>query len=125
MMGKEAAAKMVVLANAIMDADVTPADVDITGIDGITKEKIDEAASRGNVIKLMCRAYMKDGKTCVKIAPEEISKMDSYAAVTGTSLAVSLTTDLMGTVTLIEESPEVDQAGYGIFSDLITLIEAE
>ncbi len=124
-MGKEAAAKMVVLANAIMDADVTPEDVDITGIDGITKEKIDEAAARGNVIKLMCRAYTKDGKTCVKVAPEEISKMDSYAAVTGTSLAVSLTTDLMGTVTLIEESPEVDQAGYGIFSDMITLIEAE
>ena len=66
MMGKEAAAKMVVLANAIMDADVTPADVDITGIDGITKEKIDEAASRGNVIKLMCRGIYEGRKNMRK-----------------------------------------------------------
>lgn len=123
MTGKEAAAKMIVLANTLMDADVTPDEVEINGIDGITKEQIDEAASRGNVIKLICRAYPKDGKVCVRVAPEEISRMDSYATVTGTSLTVSLTTDLMGTVTLTEESPEVDQAGYGIFSDLLTIVE--
>ena len=123
MTGKEAAAKMIVLANTLMDADVTPDEVEINGIDGITKEQIDEAASRGNVIKLICRAYHKDGKVCVRVAPEEISRMDSYATVTGTSLTVSLTTDLMGTVTLTEESPEVDQAGYGIFSDLLTIVE--
>ena len=121
--GNEAAAKMAALANVLMDADITPKDIDITGIEDITKEKIDEAASRGNVIKLICRAYEKGGEVHVKVAPEEISKLNAYATVTGTSLVISITTDLMGTMTIIEESPEMEQAGYGVFADLLTIIE--
>lgn len=121
--GNEVAAKMVALVNVTMGAELTPEDISIEGIADITKEDIDEASERGNVIKLMCRAYHKDGKVFVKVAPEEISKMNAYATVTGTSLAVSITTDLMGTITVIEESPEVDQAGYGVFSDMITIVE--
>jgi homoserine dehydrogenase len=121
--GNEAAAKMAALVNVMMDADITPADVDVTGIEGITKEKIDDAASRGNVIKLMCRAYQKDGQVCVRVSPEEISKYDVYASVSGTSMGLSLTTDLMGTMTIIEETPSVEQAAYGIFSDLLTITE--
>ncbi len=121
--GREAAAKMVVLANVMMNAGVTPDDVEIHGIKDITKEAIDKAAADGNVIKLICRAYHKDGKVVVRVCPEEISKYDSYASVSGTSLAISITTDLMGTMTIIEESPEVEQTGYGVFSDLLTIIK--
>ena len=121
--GTEAAAKLAALANAVMDADVTPDDVETTGIENVTKEMIDDAAARGNVIKLICRAYRKNGEVILKVAPEEVNKMNSFAAVTGTSLMVSLTTDLMGTLTIMTEAPEVDQAGYGIFSDLLELVE--
>lgn len=121
--GTEAAAKLAALANAVMDADVTPDDVETTGIENVTKEIIDDAAARGNVIKLICRAYRKNGEVILKVAPEEVNKMNSFAAVTGTSLMVSLTTDLMGTLTIMTEAPEVDQAGYGIFSDLLELVE--
>lgn len=121
--GNEIAAKMVALVNVTMGAELTPEDISVEGIENITKEVIEEVSERGNVIKLMCRAYYKDGSVVVKVAPEEISKMNAYATVTGTSLAVSITTDLMGTITLIEESPEVDQAGYGVFSDMITIVE--
>ena len=84
---------------------------------------VEEAAARGNVYKLICRAYRKNGEVILKVAPEEVNKMNSFAAVTGTSLMVSLTTDLMGTLTIMTESPEVDQAGYGIFSDLLSVVE--
>lgn len=123
--GLEAAAKIVALANVMMDAGITPEDVEIKGIKDITKEDLDRAAANGNVIKLICRAYRKDGEVLVKVAPEEISKYNTYAAVSGTSLAISITTDLMGTMTIIEESPEVEQTGYGVFSDLITIMEEE
>ena len=59
----------------------------------------------------------------LKVAPEEVNKMNSFAAVTGPIPDGSLTTDLMGTLTIMTESPEVDQAGYGIFSDLLELVE--
>ena len=121
--GNEAAAKMAALTNVLMGTEITPNDIDITGIEDITKEKIDEAAARGNVIKLICRAYERDGEVHVKVAPEEISRLNTYATVTGTSQAISITTDLMGTMTIIEEAPEMEQAGYGVFADLLTIIK--
>ena len=57
-----------------MDADVTPDDVETTGIENVTKEMIDDAAARGNVIKLICRAYRKNGEVILKVAPEEVNK---------------------------------------------------
>ena len=74
-------------------------------------------------MKLICRAFNKDGSVQVKIGPEELSKMDVFATVTGTSTAISITTDLMGTMTIIEQSPEIEQAGYGVFADLLTIIK--
>lgn len=121
--GHEAAAKMAALVNVLMGADITPDDIEVTGIEDITKEDIDKAAAKGNVLKLICRAYEKNGEIYVKIAPEEISKLNAYATVTGTSQVISITTDLMGTMTIIEESPEMEQAGYGVFSDLLTIIK--
>lgn len=121
--GNEAAAKTAALANVLMNADITPEEIEITGIGNITKEDIDEAAARGNVIKLICRAYEKDGEVHVKVAPEEISKLNAFASVSGTSQVISITTDLMGTMTIIEESPDMEQAGYGVFCDLMTIIK--
>ena len=121
--GNEAAAKTAALANVLMGADITPDDIEITGISNITKEDIDAAAAKGNVIKLICRAYEKDGEVKVRVAPEEISKLSAFAAVSGTSQVISITTDLMGTMTIIEEAPDMEQAGYGVFCDLMTIIK--
>ena len=59
--GYDAAAKIAVLANVLMAAEVTPDDVDFQGIGNVTQEDIAEAESRGNVIKLICRAYKSEG----------------------------------------------------------------
>lgn len=121
--GKEAAVKMAIVANAMMDADLTPQDIEFTGIEKITKKDIDAAEEKGNVIKLICRAYEEDGKVKAKVSPEEIDEYDVFADVKGTSMAISITTDLMGEMTIIEETPDIAQAGYGIFSDLMTIIK--
>lgn len=121
--GKEAAVKMAIIANAMMGANLTPKDIEYTGIENITKKDIDEAAQRGNVIKLMCRAYEEDGVVKAKVAPEEIDEYDVFADVKGTSTAIRITTDMMGKMTIIEEAPGIVQAGYGIFSDLMTIIK--
>ena len=124
--GQESLIKMIALANAFMDADMTPKDVeqlDVECSQGITLEDIKAAAADNEVIKYICRAYRKNGKMQISVKPERISRFDSYAAVSGTSLAVSITTDLMGTMTIIEESADVEQTGYGVFSDLLSIIE--
>lgn len=121
--GWDAAAKTAALLNVLMRADITPDQIERQGIGGITAEQIRDAASRGKVIKLLCRGTRdKNGKVTGKVGPEEIGKNELLATISGTSSVVSITTDLMGTVSVVEHDPEIQQTGYGIFSDLIRLI---
>ncbi len=120
--GWDASAKLTALMNVLMDTDIRPSDIHRTGIAGITPADIALAAERGNVIKLLCRGHFKDGEPVGTVEPVELERSHPYAAISGTSSIVTLHTDLMGAVTIIEHDPEIEQTGYGIFSDLIRLI---
>lgn len=121
--GYDAAAKTAALLNVLMDAGLTPDRIRRKGIEDITPEQILEANARGNVIKLICIGYLEDGKVVGEVAPAEIPKTDFLAGITGTSSIVSITTDLMGTLSIVEHDPEIEQTGYGIFSDVLRLLK--
>ena len=124
--GYDAAAKVAILANVLMGAELTPVDVERQGIKDITQEDSKKAKENGKIIKLMCRAYIdENGKVHGSVRPEEVDRSDIYAAVEGTSSVLTITTDMMGTLTLIEEAPEVKQTAYGIFADLMAIIEQD
>jgi len=120
--GWDAAAKTAALLNVLMNADITPYDVDRKGIEDVTLEQIKEAESRGNVIKLLCYGKIEDGKVIARVQPEEISKNSLLSNINGTTSIVSITTDLMATVSIIEHEPEIEQTAYGVFSDLIRVL---
>jgi homoserine dehydrogenase len=121
--GYDAAAKLTALMNVLMDAGITPDDVSRKGIEDISLEDIKSARSKGKVIKLICRGTFSNGNIICKVAPEEIDKDGLYASIKGTSSVVSITTDLMGTVHVIEEEPEIEQTAYGIFGDLLKVVK--
>ena len=56
------------------------------------------------------------------VKPLEVPKEQLLANIDGTSSVVSITTDLMGKLSIVEHNPEILQTGYGIFSDLLRLI---
>ena len=120
--GWDAAAKTAALLNVLMGADLTPRDIERTGIEHITLQQIRDAEKRGNVIKLICRGKLENGNVVGMVAPEEISKHDLLASICGTSSIVAITTDLMGTISIVEHEPEIQQTGYGVFSDLLRII---
>lgn len=120
--GWDAAAKTAALLNVLMGANITPYDVERKGIEDITFEMIKEAEARGNVIKLLCYGGIENGKVIGRVYPEEIVKGTLLSSITGTSSVVSITTDLMGTISIVEHDPEIEQTGYGVFSDLIRVI---
>lgn len=120
--GWDAAAKTTALLNVLMRADITPFEIDRKGIEDITIEQIKDAEARGKVIKLLCHGTIEDGKVIGRVAPVEIDRTELLATITGTSSVVSITTDLMGTVSVVEHDPEIEQTGYGVFSDLIRVI---
>ena len=121
--GYDAAAKITALLNVLMDARITPDQVDRTGIQHITPHQIRQAAARGKVIKLLCRGWREeDGTVRACVRPTEVDRGDLLAAVDSTSSLVSITTDLMGKLSILEHDPLIQQTAYGIFSDLLRVI---
>jgi homoserine dehydrogenase len=121
--GWDAAAKTAALLNVLMGANITPDQIDRKGIGDVTIDQIRDAESRGKVIKLLCCGFLENGKVSGRVAPEEIEKTELPAIIKGTSSVVSITTDLMGTVSVVEHDPEIEQTGYGVLSDLIRVIK--
>jgi homoserine dehydrogenase len=106
-----------------MGANITPLDIERTGIGDITFEMIKEAEARGNVIKLLCHGSIQDGKVIGRVYPEEVPKDTLLAGINGASSVVSITTDLMGTISIIEQDPEIEQTAYGPFVDLLRIMK--
>lgn len=122
--GYDAAAKITALLNVLMDARMTPDQVDRTGIGHITAADVADAANRGKVIKLLCRGWRENGVVLARVKPVEVSRDDLLAAIDATSSVVSITTDLMGKVSVVEHNPLIEQTGYGIFSDVLRVVGA-
>ena len=123
--GWDAAAKLTALLNVLMDADITPMDICRTGIGGITPEQMADAASRGKVIKLLCHGHRDAQGLHAWVRPTEVEAGSLWATITGTSSVVSIETDLMGKVSVVEHDPELPQTGYGVYSDLTRLLEEQ
>ena len=121
--GYDAAAKITALLNVLMNAGITPKDVERTGIENITVEDIRKADSQGKVIKLLCKGSLDDGKVKASVKPVLIDKKDMLASVDSTTSVVSITTDLMGKLSITEHEPEIEQTAYGIFGDCIRVLE--
>ena len=122
--GYDAAAKITALLNVLMDAKITPDMVNRKGIEDITLEDIKEAEEHGCFIKLVCSGYRnEEGKVIAEVRPTEVSKGDLFATIKNTDSVVSITTDLMGKISILEHTPEIEQTAYGVFGDIIRVIE--
>jgi homoserine dehydrogenase len=120
--GWDAATKTAVLATVLMGADVTPPQVDRTGIRGVTPEKLRAALAAGRRIKLVCQAAWQDAQLTARVAPEEVPADDLLASVRGTSSTLSLYTDTLKQLTIVEHDPGPAQTAYGLLRDLLAII---
>jgi len=121
--GWDATVKTVVLANVLLGADLHPADVDRTGIRDLTPADLQAARERGTRIKLLCQAERGNaGGDCVaRVAPMPVSMSDPLASLSGTSSMITLETDTLKQLSLIEFEPEPAQTAYGLLADLVNL----
>ena len=122
--GWDASAKLTALMNVLMDVEITPVDIRRTGIGGVTPEDIEEAKAHGKRIKLICRGFLEDGKPVGIVEPTLVEEGSLATTMMGTASYVTIVTDLMGGVTVIEEpfEPEIDHTAYGVLSDLLRVL---
>jgi homoserine dehydrogenase len=119
--GWDSAAKAAALANVLMDARVTPHDVDRRGIGRLTPERVREITAERKTICLVSRARTTAAGIRLRVRAEVIADTDLLATMQGTSNVLLLHTDLMGTIGTVSISPGVDQTAYGVFSDVVDI----
>ncbi len=120
--GWDAAMKTTILANNLLSGRLTPSQVKRTGLRDISLEEIRAASSRGTPIRLVSHASLLDGLLSAEVSPRHIDASDVLHSATGTTSIISIETEAMGTITLVEHEPTVIQTAYGVLSDLITIL---
>jgi len=119
--GWDALAKVVILANAVMGADLKVGDVDRTGITDITLDDIRKAADEGMRWKLIGEVRREKGKVRGKVSPEKVALTDPLASVGGAVNAITFSTDLIQDVTVVGPGAGRVETGFALFSDLLEI----
>ena len=113
--GIDPACKVVIMANWIMNKKLTLKGIDVKGIRSVTLEALEQAAKRGNTIKLLGSI---DGKA--RVAPTEVSRHDPLC-VSGVLNAVTFVSEFAGEETIIGRGAGGPETASAVLRDLLDI----
>ena len=136
--GWDAASKAAALANVVMGAGITPADVERESLRDVPLERILRARAGGRRLRLVSSVRREPpapgqaappgagpsattSRVRARLRAEELDIDHPLAAVGGESLGALLHTDLMADVLVSERHALVPQTAYGVYADLLHL----
>lgn len=122
--GWDAAAKAAALANVLLDARITPRDVEREGIGPATAARAIAAREAGRRLKLVVRVGLGNDGVAARVAPEELPEDDLLAGLEGQQNAVILHTDLLGEIAIVQRGGGLTQTAYALLSDLFSIADA-
>ena len=117
--GIDAACKIVILANSVLNRDVSLKDVQIEGISRITPESIELAKKEGLLIKLIGEASYDN----LEVSPRLVREGSPFA-VDGTLNVATIMTDLADNVTVAGKGAGSIETASAILSDIISIWKA-
>ncbi len=122
--GWDAAVKLAILVNVIMDIPIHLEEVERTGIRDITRRDIDKAKEEGKRWKLVCSAQRtaKGKKATAQVEPRLVGPSSSLYRVSGTSTNLQVESDILGTFSLLEEDPTPRTTAYGFLADFLNAV---
>ncbi len=113
--GLDAAAKLVILANWVMDMKVTMPDINCKGIRNVTEEDIKKARKNNCAVKLIASCNRE-----LTVEPKEVS-VDDPLCVNGTLNAIAFTSEHSGTQTIIGKGAGGMETASSILRDLLDI----
>ena len=116
--GYDAAAKLVIMANWIMNMKVTMKDVNFTGISDVSVSDMKNALKKNNAIKLIASSNKE-----LTVKPTEVPKSDPLC-VNGTLNAVTFSSEYSGQQTIIGRGAGGMETASAVLRDLIEIREA-
>ncbi len=123
--GTDTAAKLVILANLALGADLPLEDVAMTGITGLDPSDLERAAARGRRIRLLGTLRRNGSGWMARVEPTPIRQSHPLAHVDGFDKGISYLTDTMDRVTLIGGSSSPTGAAAAIMRDILNIGRAD
>ncbi len=120
-LGWDAKAKVLILANVLMNAQLKEADIPCEGITNISLEDIQESRSNGKRWKLIGSVEKTASGVEARVAPVKLPENDFLAGISGVTNAISFETDTLGTVTVIGPGAGKIETGFSLLTDLLAI----
>ncbi len=119
--GWDAAVKLAALANAAMGVELAPEAVTRQRLHEVDAAWVRTAAARGARVKMVAAVERAGDGATASVTAQELPLSHPFAHVDGPGSVLRITTDLMGTITLAEEAPDLKTTAYGVIADLLAI----
>ncbi len=120
--GWDAAAKLVILANAVLDMPAHLEDVTRTGITGVSARDIQEEARRGNTIRLVAVAdRLPDGSYDLSVAPRPLPLAHPLGRLGSRGMGIVYSTDIYGTIVATIDEPNPLPSAATMLRDILDI----
>jgi homoserine dehydrogenase len=120
--GWDAAAKLVILVNAVMGIPARLEDVDVTGITGLGGADVREARGAGRVYKLLATAdHRAEGRANLRVSPTIMPSGHFLARLGRKQMGVVYHTDIYGTIMAAIDEPTPVPSAATMLRDIIDI----
>lgn len=119
--GIDSGCKILLLSNTFLGTNYTIKDINIVGIDKVTKEDIVKGKNNNSKIKLVARAYKEKNSIKIDVSPKAISSDHMLYSVDNTNKAVVFDTDDMGIVSAMGGASSPKGAASAALKDIINV----
>lgn len=119
--GWDAAVKATVLANVLLEADLRPGDVQREGLGADAMRAAQQAVMPGQTLKQIVEAEREGETVRAGVKLEALGPGDLLAHLSGMEAGLTLRTDTMGDLTIIEGEGGPGQTAHGVMADLVAV----
>lgn len=116
--GWDAAAKTAALANVLLDAGITPRDVDREGLGRDVDARVRGAAQRGTRLKLVAAARRDGARVHAEVKLREVDPSGPFGSLDGPANAIRIDTDVVGPIVITQLEGSLTATAYALVSDL-------
>ncbi len=119
--GWDTAAKLLLIANAVMGTGFKLQDIKVKGIAGLTPEAVRYSAGEGKALKLLGQVSLEQGRFKGEVSPVALDRTHPLFDVSGTNKGITFYTDTMGPVTVTGGKSDPRGAAAALFKDIINI----
>jgi homoserine dehydrogenase len=122
--GWDASVKATVIANALMGADIRPADVRRIGLGAEAMRQASATLKPGERLKQVVEGRREGDTVVAEVSLQALPPGDTLGSLRGMETGVRLLTDTMRELTLIEGDGDPTQTAMGVLSDIVNIARA-